>query len=75
MADDIPKFECDVWVRMPDSRWVAMVKSDKERPRDGGSGLKDCHVMINGKRYMCRGVERNMLAEDIRQGEKIGLLI
>ena len=76
MADEeVPEFDCRNWERLHDCRWVAFVYCDKERPRDGGSGLKGRPVLINGKRYMCRGVHSNMRDEPIRKGEQIGLVI
>jgi len=32
-------------------------------------------VIINGRRYLCRGVIRTMMPQAIRQGEQIGVAI
>jgi hypothetical protein len=38
-GEEVPEFDCRNWERMHDGSWVAFVYCDKERPREGGSGL------------------------------------
>jgi hypothetical protein len=73
MTDEVPKFGCNHWDRVFSTGWIAHVNCDKDRPRDGES-LKG-PVIINGKRYICTGVERIEMSEPMRKGESIGLLI
>ena len=74
-GEEVPEFDCRNWERMHDGSWVAFVYCDKERPREGGSGLMGLPVIINGRRYLCRGVIRTMMPQPMRQGEQIGVAI
>ena len=69
MSDEIPEFICNHWDRVYSRGWIAYVDCDAARRR-----VLNGPVMINGKRYICMGVERN-LSGPISKGESIGLLI
>lgn len=71
---DEPHFKVLEWFRIKGRGWLALVECDRERPRDG-SDLKGSIVQIDGERFVVVGIDRDMPAYPIRQGERIGLLV
>lgn len=74
MSDEVPEFICHHWDPVLSIGRVAYVNCDRERARDG-SDLMGKQVLIDGKRYTCKGVERITGDGPIRKGERIGILI
>lgn len=68
-----PTFSALEWFKLERHGWLALVLLD--RTTDDFSHVLHKAVIIDGREYLCRGVERFMHNKPWHEGERIGILI